>query len=96
MQLVNPSLDRYLTIDGRGGDDIISASVDVVDLTLVGGSGDNVLIGGPGDDHLIGGDGFDDVSGGAGEDVALLGGDFDRFTLEARRRQRRRRRRRQP
>jgi hypothetical protein len=80
VRLVNPSLDRYLTIDGRGGDDIISASVDVVDLTLVGGSGDNVLIGGPGNDHLIGGDGFDDVSGGKGSDVALLGGDFDRFT----------------
>ena len=28
VQLVNPSLDRYLTIDGRGGDDIISASSD--------------------------------------------------------------------
>ncbi|MDA0162553.1 hypothetical protein OM076_19925 [Solirubrobacter ginsenosidimutans] len=80
IQLVNPSLDRSLTVDGRGGDDIISAASAAVDLTLVGGSGDNVLIGGPGDDHLIGGDGFDDVSGGKGEDVAFLGGDFDRFT----------------
>jgi Ca2+-binding RTX toxin-like protein len=80
VQLVNPSLDRYLTIDGRGGDDIISSSSAAVDLTLVGGSGDNVLIGGPGDDHLIGGDGFDDVSGGKGEDVAFLGGGFDRFS----------------
>ena len=80
IQLVNPSLDRYLTIDGRGGDDIISASVATIDLTLVGGAGDNVLIGGPGNDHLIGGPGFDDVSGGKGSDVALLGGDFDRFS----------------
>jgi hypothetical protein len=80
VQLVNPSLDRSLTIDGRGGDDIISASSDAIDLTLVGSSGDNVLIGGPGDDHLIGGDGFDDVSGGKGEDVAFLGGGFDRFS----------------
>ena len=39
-----------------------------------------MLIGGPGNDHLIGGDGFDDVSGGKGSDVALLGGDFDRFS----------------
>ena len=78
--LVNPSLDRSLTVDGRGGDDIISASSAAVDLTLVGGSRDNVLFGGPGDDHLIGGDGFDDVKGGPGEDVALLGGDFDRFS----------------
>jgi hypothetical protein len=38
VRLVNPSLDRSLTIDGRGGDDIISASSDAVDLTLVGGS----------------------------------------------------------
>ena len=80
IQLVDPSLERSLTVDGRGGDDIISASSAAIDLTLVGGSGDNVLIGGPGDDHLIGGDGFDDVSGGQGEDVVLLGGDFDRFT----------------
>lgn len=81
--LVDPSLDRYLTIDGRGGDDIISASVATIDLTLVGGTGDNVLIGGPGNDHLIGGPGFDDVSGGKGADVALLGGDFDRFSWKA-------------
>ncbi len=80
IQLVNPSLDRYLTIDGRGGDDIISASVATIDLTLAGGAGDNVLIGGPGNDHLIGGPGFDDVSGGKGSDVVLLGGDFDRFS----------------
>ena len=80
VQLVNPSLDRSLTVDGRGGDDIISASVATVDLTLVGGAGDNVLIGGPGNDHLVGGPGFDDVSGGKGSDVANLGGDFDRFT----------------
>ena len=39
-----------------------------------------MLIGGPGNDHLIGGPGFDDVSGGKGSDVALLGGDFDRFS----------------
>ena len=80
IQLINPSLDRYLTVDGRGGDDIISASSAAVDLTLVGGGGDNVLIGGPGNDHLIGGDGFDDVSGGKGSDVVWMGGDFDRFT----------------
>ena len=80
IQLIDPSLDRYLTVDGRGGDDLISASSAAVDLTLVGGSGDNVLLGGPGNDHLIGGNGFDDVSGGKGSDVVSMGGDFDRFT----------------
>lgn len=70
---------RRLTVDGRGGDDIVSTSVAFEDLTLRGGAGDNVLIGGPGDDRLIGGPGFDDVSGGKGSDVAWLGGHFDRF-----------------
>ena len=69
-----------LTVDGRGGDDIVSASTAAVALTLIGGSGDNVLLGGPGDDVLIGGAGFDDVKGGKGDDVAFLRGDFDRFT----------------
>jgi len=76
----NAEATDRLTVDGRGGDDIVSASVASMALTLVGGDGDNVLRGGPGNDTLIGGDGFDDVSGGAGDDVATLGGDFDRFS----------------
>ena len=86
-------LDRHLTVDGRGGDDIISASSAAVDLTLVGGGGDNVLIGGPGNDHLIGGDGFDDVSGGKGSDVAGSAA-TSTASVEAGRRLRRGRRRR--
>jgi hypothetical protein len=77
---VVPEGVQDLTVDGRGGDDLISASSAVGDVTLIGGSGDNTLIGGAGDDHLIGGNGFDDVSGGKGADVAYLGGDFDRFS----------------
>jgi hypothetical protein len=69
-----------LTVDGRAGDDIVSASTAAMALTLAGGSGDNVLLGGPGDDTLIGGDGFDDAKGGKGDDVARLGADFDRFS----------------
>jgi hypothetical protein len=80
---VRPAGTSRLTVDGRGGDDIVSSSVAFEDLTLRGGPGDNVLLGGPGDDHLIGGPGFDDVKGGPGEDVALLGGDFDRFSWKA-------------
>ena len=80
MRFVDPQPTDRLTVDGRGGDDIISASIATMELTLVGGSGDNVLLGGPGDDRLIGGNGFDDVRGGKGSDVAWLGGDFDRFS----------------
>jgi Ca2+-binding RTX toxin-like protein len=80
---VRPEGVQDLTVEGRGGDDILGASTATGDVTLVGGSGDNVLIGGPGNDHLIGGPGFDDVSGGKGADVALMGGDFDRFTWKA-------------
>ena len=76
----NAEAGDHLTVDGRGGDDIVSASIATMKLTLAGGDGDNVLIGGPGDDELIGGNGFDDVSGGKGNDTAWLGGDFDRFS----------------
>jgi hypothetical protein len=66
-----------LTVDGRAGDDIVSASTDAMKLTLVGGSGDNTLLGGPGDDTLLGGDGFDGAKGGKGDDVIRLGAYFD-------------------
>jgi hypothetical protein len=80
VRLIDPQPSDRLTVDGRAGDDIISASIATLELTLVGGSGDNVLLGGPGNDRLIGGNGFDDVRGGKGSDVAWLGGDFDRFS----------------
>ncbi len=57
----NAAPTARLTVDGRAGDDIVSASTAAMQLTLVGGSGDNTLLGGPGDDTLIGGDGFDDA-----------------------------------
>jgi Ca2+-binding RTX toxin-like protein len=76
----NAAPSARLTVDGRAGNDIVSASTAAMALTLVGGSGDNVLLGGPGDDTLIGGDGFDDAKGGKGNDVARLGGNFDRFS----------------
>lgn len=80
VRFLNPEHDDQLTVDARGGEDIVSASTDMMELTLAGGSGINTLIGGPGDDHLIGGPGTDDVSGGKGEDVALMSGGFDRYT----------------
>jgi hypothetical protein len=69
-----------LTVNGRGGDDIVSASTAKLALTLDGGDGSDVVLGGPGNDTLIGGADFDDVKGGKGDDVARLGGDFDRFS----------------
>jgi len=77
--------DRFdrLRVNGRGGRDDISASTDLMRLTLDGGDGGGTLFGGPGDDVLIGGDGFDDVAGGKGDDSAYMGADFDRFTWRA-------------
>ena len=96
VRFANPEPTDRLTVDGRGGDDIISASIATMELTLAGGSGDNVLLGGPGDDLLIGGNGFDDVRGGKGSRRGLAGRRLRPLQLEPRRRQRRRRRRRQP
>jgi hypothetical protein len=75
----NEATDR-LTVNGRGGDDILSASTAGMALTLDGGDDSDVVLGGPGDDTLIGGGDFDDVRGGKGDDVARLGDDFDRFS----------------
>jgi hypothetical protein len=79
VQLQHTERTDRLTVQGRGGDDIVSTSTDLMATTLDGGDGSDVLIGGPGDDVLLGGADFDDVSGGRGHDVARLGGDFDRF-----------------
>jgi hypothetical protein len=76
----NAETTDRLTVNARGGDDILSASTAGMALTLDGGDGGGVLIGGPGDDTLIGGTGFDDARGGRGDDVARLDGDFDRFS----------------
>jgi hypothetical protein len=76
----NPERTDRLSVNGRGGDDILSASTDAIALTLDGGDDTDVLLGGPGDDLLIGGDGFDDASGGKGDDTSFLGADFDRFS----------------
>jgi hypothetical protein len=75
-----------LTVNGRGGDDLLSSSSlprGAMDVTLDGGTGTDVLVGGDGDETLLGGPDFDDVEGRKGDDVALLGADSDRFIWRA-------------
>ena len=80
-----PAPTRFdrLRVNGRGDQDDMSASTDLMRLTLDGGDGGGTLFGGPGDDVLIGGDGFDETSGGKGNDIARMRGYFDRFTWSA-------------
>ena len=62
-----------LVVNGLGGDDVIDASnlaADHINLTLNGGTGNDVLIGSHGNDTVF---------GGTGSDVALLGDGDDTF-----------------
>jgi hypothetical protein len=72
-----------LRLNGRGGDDLLSASTDAMKLTLSAGDGGGTMFGGPGDDVLLGGDDFDLVQGRKGDDVIDLGGDLDSTTWRA-------------
>jgi Ca2+-binding RTX toxin-like protein len=65
-----------LRLDGRGGDDQLSASslpAAGVRLTLDGGDGSDTITGGAGDDVLRGGDEFDDITPNRGDDFVDLG-----------------------
>jgi hemolysin type calcium-binding protein len=82
VHIQHPEPTDRLTINGRGGDDLMSASslkADAIGVTLDGGPGADVLFGGDGADVLIGGPEFDDVRGNKGDDVVDLGSDIDRF-----------------
>jgi hypothetical protein len=52
-----------LRLNGRGGDDLLSASTAAMKITLDAGDGGGTLLGGPGDDVLLGGGDFDLVQG---------------------------------
>ena len=69
-----------LRLNGRGGDDLLSASTAAMKITLSAGDGGGTMFGGPGDDVLLGGDDFDLVQGGRGDDVIDLGGYLDSTT----------------
>jgi hypothetical protein len=71
VRLEQPEATDRLTVNGRGGRDILSSSTGAMALTLDGGDDTDVVLGGPGDDVLIGGGDFDDVKGGKGDDSAI-------------------------
>ena len=70
-----------ITIDARGGNDVIAVDAAVtVPVQLSGGAGNDLLIGGAGDDLILGGAGNDVLVGRAGRDT-LIGGDGTDFLL---------------
>jgi len=72
-----------LTVNALGGDDTVDASAlqaDVIkQLTVDGGSGNDMILGGHGADSLIGGDGDDSVDGNQANDTAFMGSGNDTF-----------------
>jgi len=71
-----------LAVDTLGGNDNVNASglaAGVVQLTVDGGTGNDIIVGSAGADRLLGGDGNDVVTGGRGDDEAFLGAGNDIF-----------------
>ncbi len=74
-----------LAVDARAGDDVVFATglaASAIQLTEVGGDGDDVLVGGDGndtlrgeagDDVLLGGPGLDVLDGGPGDNIVIQG-----------------------
>jgi hypothetical protein len=74
-----------LVVDGRGGNDTITAGnglAGLTQLTIEGGAGNDRLTGGDGNDTLAGGAGADVVIGGRGNDTAELGSGNDTFAWD--------------
>ncbi len=73
VDIASPEAADRLTLNGRGGDDVIdttSLEADVIGLTVNGGLGADLTLGGAGDEVTNGGD---------GDDLALMGGGDDTF-----------------
>ncbi len=84
-QLLTREQQENLVIRGGDGDDVLEVDPSyILDITVLGGRGDDVvgrrgedesfLLGGGGDDRIYGGDGDDRLAGGAGSD-SIYGGD---------------------
>jgi hypothetical protein len=77
--------DDKLTVDGRGGNDAISAAdlaADAVTLTIDGGAGDDTLAGAKGVETALGGIGNDSIDGNGSADVAVMGAGNDTFVWD--------------
>jgi Ca2+-binding RTX toxin-like protein len=73
---------EHLTLNANGGDDVINAGNGLgalIQLTIDGGTGNDIINGGDGNDMLIGGDGNDFIDGNRGADTAFLGTGDDTF-----------------
>ncbi|MFT3883688.1 MAG: calcium-binding protein [Gemmatales bacterium] len=71
-----------LVVNALGGDDGVSASTmaaGIINLTVDGGTGNDMIFGSQGVDKLLGGDGNDFIQGNQGNDVALMGAGDDIF-----------------
>ncbi len=72
-----------LVVKGLGGDDTLNAAAlpagVVNNLTLDGGTGNDILLGSQGLDFLFGGDGDDFIDGNRGDDSAQMGAGDDVF-----------------
>ena len=80
--LIHAMVVENLRLQGRGGNDSLSAVGNVAPLfalTLDGGANDDILLGGNGADVLLGGDGEDLIEGNQGSDVIQGGADNDVF-----------------
>jgi Ca2+-binding RTX toxin-like protein len=77
-----PDSFHYTLLDGNGGQDIGTVSIEVAPAAMVlhGGNADDALIGGAGDDQLNGGNGNDVISGGSGNDRLEGGNGNDPLT----------------
>jgi Ca2+-binding RTX toxin-like protein len=76
--------DRLL-VEGRGGNDAISAAAlaaGAIGLTIDGGAGADTLAGAKGVETLLGGDGNDSADGNGGNDRAELGAGDDTFVWD--------------
>ncbi len=82
--VINAYLDygSYASIDGRGGDDLITlvAARVFYTSTILGGAGNDTITGSISLDSILGGDGNDSIDGGLGVDSIYGGAGDDRIT----------------